>query len=385
MILSHRIEMRPAREQEQALRRACGVARYAWNWALAEWTAQYKAGGKPNALALKKRWNAEKPEWVYESPKGANQRPFTNLAKAFSAFFSGKARRPRFKKKGVHESFYVENDKFVVADNRVRLPKIGWVKMREPLRFGGKIMGAVVSQDADRWFIAIQVDLGKYENPRVGDALVGVDLGVKDAAVLSTGERIPGPKPLAKSLSLLKRRQRWHSRKARGSQNRRRSAMTLARLHRRIRNKRKDFLHKLTTRLCRENQTVAIEDLNVRGMLKNHKLARSISDIGFGEFRRQLEYKSVIFGAELIVADRFFPSTKLCSVCGRTRDMPLSQRVYRCECGSVLDRDMNAALNLSTLGYRGIDACGEGVRPVVDWRSSQKQELGVAHSCAPER
>jgi putative transposase len=387
MILGHKIEMEPSKRQEKAMVMACGVARYTWNWALAEWKREYKAGGKPNALSLKRRWNQEKPYWVYLSPKGANQRPFTDLSRAFKGFFSHRARYPQVKRKGRHDSFYVENDKFLILENRVRLPKIGWVELTEGLRFEGKIVGGVVSREADRWFIAVQVAVGNYQKGRDADGVVGVDLGVRDAAVLSTGERLPGPKPLRNALRALKRRQRGHSRKVKGSSNRKKSAVRLARLHWRIGNQRKDWLHKVTTRLCRENQTVVIEDLNVTGMLKNHKLARSISDIGFGEFRRQLGYKSKIFGTELIVADRFFPSTKMCWACGRIKDMPLSERVYRCECGYVADRDLNAAMNLSTLGYRGIYACGEGgsglghtwVKPF-----SKKQEL-EEHLCALER
>lgn len=282
----------------------------------------------------------------------------------------------------------MENDKFEVVGKRVRLPKIGWIGMREELRLEGKVMGGVVSLDVDRWFLAVHVDVSDYRRGRVGEGVVGVDLGVKDAVVPSTGERIPGPKPLKDALRVLRRRQRQHSRKVKGSSNRKRSTVRLARLHWRVRNKRMDWLHKVTTQLCRENQTVVIEDLNVTGMLRNHKLARSISDIGFGEFRRQLEYKSVIFGTKLIIADRFFPSTKLCWACGRTKDMPLSERVYRCECGYIADRDLNAARNLSTLGYGGIDACGEegsGLDVIKVKPSSKKQELKVAHLCAPER
>ena len=386
MILSHKIEMNPSKEQKEAMARACGVARYTWNWALEKWGEEYKAGGKPRELALKKRWNQEKPDWVYLSPKGANQRPFVDLGRAFSSFFSHRARYPRFKRKGRHDSFYVENDKLLILGNQVRLPKIGWAELTEGLRLQGKIMGGVVSREADRWFIAVQVDVGDYRKARDADGVVGVDLGVKDAVVWSTGERVSGPKPLKDALRTLKRRQQGHSRKVKGSNNRRKSTVRLARLHWRIKNQRNDWLHKVTTQLCRENQTVVIEDLNVAGMLKNHKLARSISDIGFGEFRRQLGYKSKIFGTELLVADRFFPSTKLCWACGRIKDMPLSERVYRCECGYVADRDLNAARNLSTLGYRGINACGEEGSG-SPWRvkpTSMKQEL-EQHLCALER
>jgi putative transposase len=362
MILSHRIELRPTVNQRVAFVKACGVARYAYNWGLAEWKKQYAAGEKPNALALKKQWNQEKPEWVYDSPKDANQTPFLHLRAAFQKVFKKTAGFPKFKRKGIHDSFSLNNDKFHINDRYARLPKIGSVKMRERLRFTGKIMSGTVSRDADRWFLSVAVDVGEnYRRERTGNAVVGVDLGITTAATLSTGEKIEGPKPLKKLLTILRRRSRQHSRKKKGSQNRRKSAMSLARLHRRIKCQRHDFLHKLTTRLCRENQTVVIEDLNVKGMMANHKLARAISDIGLSEFRRQVEYKSKLYDDELVEADRWFPSTKTCNRCGLVNDIPLSQRVYKCECGHVEDRDVNAAKNLRDYPrLRGINACGHG-------------------------
>jgi putative transposase len=365
MILAHKIALDPTVKQEQGLVKACGVARYTWNWALAEWKRQYESGEKPNANELKIQWNKEKPEWVYESPKDANQQPFTNLGKAFKRFFQKKARYPRFKRKGIHDSFYLSNDKFAVEGNVVRIPIIGWVRMTEEIRFAGKIQSASVSRTADRWFISFSIDVSEYSKPRTGDGVVGVDLGVKDAIVLSTGEKIEGPKPLAKSLKALRCHARKLSRKMKQSNRRAKSQRKVARLHARIANIRNDFLHKVTTRLCRENQTVAIEDLNVKGMTRNHRLARAISDIGFGEFRRQLEYKTKVYGTEVYIADRFFPSSKTCSSCGSIKEsLALSEREFRCEdCGFTADRDVNAAINLRTLGLRGIYARGHRVRP----------------------
>jgi len=361
MILSHKIRLYPKPKQETGLKKACGVARYTWNWALNAWNTQYASGIKPDALDLKKQWNSTKPDWVYESPKDANQQPFSFLSKAWISFFKKNTGRPTFKKKGLHDSFYLSNDKFHVEKRYVKVPHIGTIKMAECIRFEGKIMSATVSRDAHTWNISFSVDVGKdFHYDRSGNAVIGVDLGVSSAATLSTGEKVDGPKPLKKFLDLLRRRSRQHSRKIRGSANRRKSAARLARLHRRIRCQRNDFLHKFTTRLCHENQTVVIEDLNVKEMLSDHKLARAISDTGFGEFRRQLEYKSSLFGNQVIIADRWFPSTKMCNSCGLISDIPLSQRIYICRCGYVADRDINAARNLRdyTRGYRGINACG---------------------------
>jgi len=367
MILAHKIALDPTMKQAQVMARACGVARFTWNWALAEWTRQYKAGEKPSALKLKKKWNTLKGEsfpWVYDSPKGANQQPFSNLQKAFSGFFKKTSKYPRFKRKGDHEAFYVENDKLSVTEDRVRLPKIGPVRMREQLRFAGKILGAVVGQDGGRWFVSIQVDVGEVQKFRTDDDIAGVDLGVKTAAAIVTegfAEQHEGPKPLKRAMKRVRRYSRIVSRRKKGSCRRAKAKRRLARLHYRVRCVRNDWLHKLTTRLCRENQAVVIEDLNVRGMVKNHRLARSVGDIGFREFRRQLEYKSPMYGTRLVVADRWFPSSKTCSGCGEVKDtLALAEREYVCEhCGLVVDRDVNAAMNLRTLGLGGIHARGE--------------------------
>lgn len=362
--LSHQIRLDPTVKQANQLQRAAGVARFAWNWGLARWDELYAAGEKPTALKLKVEWNRIKGgqfPWVYDSPKDANQQPFTNLGHAFQLFFQGKAKRPRFKKRGRHDAFYVSNDKFNVDGRRVRLPVIGWVRMREALRFEGKILSGTVSRKADGWYLAVQVELLEdYQRERTGAETVGVDLGVTTAATLSTGEKIDGPKPLKAHLKRLKRAQRRVGRKQKGSNNRKRTVRKAARLHQRIANIRNDWTHKLTTRLCRENQAVVVEDLNVRGMLANHHLARAISDVGFHEVRRQLTYKAPLHRTHLVVVDRWFPSSKLCSDCGaKHEDLVLSDRVFRCPvCEVAKDRDWNAALNLRTAGLAGTYACG---------------------------
>jgi putative transposase len=368
MILAHKIQLRPNKSQETGLSKACGTARYTWNWALDLWNRQYDQGLKPKANDLKKQWNQVKPEWVYESPKDANQQPFAFLGSAWKRFFKKLSGRPTFKKKGKHDSFYLSNDKFKVSGTRLKVPHLGNLKMTEELRHKGKIQSATVSKHADRWFVSIAVDVGSYTKPRTSDNTVGVDLGINTAVALSTGEKVLSPKPLKKYMEILKRRARQHSRKVKGSNNRKKSVVKLSRLHMRIGNIRKDFLHKITTRLCRENQAIIIEDLNVRGMLANYKLARALSDIGFHEFRRQLTYKKEIYNTDLIIAGRWFPSTKLCRKCGQIKEnFALSERTFICECGHIEDRDLNAARNLRTLGYGGNNACGHessGLDPV---------------------
>lgn len=347
--------------QAVQLRRACGVARFAFNWGLAEWRRQYAAGGTPNALALKKQFNAIKRDqfpFVAEVTKCAAESAFANLGQAFANFFRRvKAKQPpgypQFKKRGVHDAFGVGNDMFRLDGRRAFLPKLGWVRTREALRFRGKILGGVISCDAGRWFLSVQVDCGANEAvPRVIGPIVGVDLGLATFATLSTGEKIAAPKPLRRHLARLARAQRIQSRRRPGSQRRAQARYRVARLHRRVRDIRADFLHKLTTRLCRENQAVVVEDLSVRGMQR--RWGRAIADAGFAEFRRQLEYKAPLHGARLVVVDRFFPSSKTCAACGAIKNvLALSERAFRCEaCGHVADRDVNAAMNLRTLGLR---------------------------------
>lgn len=360
MIIAHKIQLDPTHRQRQYFANAAGCARFVWNWALTEWERQYAAGEKPSWTKLSKQFNAVKYSlfpWLREISKGAHSRPFSELGKAYKQWFEKTAEQPRRKKKGrCRDSFYVVAERCSFSGELAKLPVIGCVRLTEPLRFIGKIMSATVSRTANKWFISVIVDVGDYSRSCVGDGAVGVDLGIKVAATLSTGEQIHSPQPLKTRLSKLKRLQRQHSRKQKGSKNRQKAQRKVAKCYAKVANVRNDFLHKLTTRLCRENQTVVIEGLNVSGMLKNRSLSRAISDQGFGEFRRRLEYKSAIYGTRLVIADRWYPSSKTCSGCGEIKqDLALKDRIYKCDhCGLSLDRDLNAAINLHTLGLRDL-------------------------------
>jgi putative transposase len=363
MILAHRIALDPTSKQRIALAKACGVARFTWNWALDEWNKQYKAGKKPSALALKAQWNGTKRKlfpWVYESLKDANQQPFTYLGYAFKRFFVKKTGKPVFKQKGSHDSFYVSNTVFKIFGKIARLPFVGEVRLREPLRFKGKILSATVSRQADRWFLSVHVDVGDIKKPRTGNGEIGIDLGLKHALVCSDGQVFDAPRPLKANLRALQRRSRQHSRKQKDSNNRKKSQRRLARLHARIQRIRRDWQHKVTTKLARENQTVCLEDLNVKGMTRNRRRSRAVSDVGFAEIRRQLEYKTAMHDGRVVIIDRWFPSSKKCSRCGVVKDsIALSERVFHCDrCGFELDRDLNAARNICTVGLTGTYACG---------------------------
>ncbi len=399
MLIAHQIALDPNNAQANYLARAAGVARFAYNWALAEWQRQYEAHKldptlpKPSQAALRRQLNAVKREqfpWMLEVTKNAPQMAIIQLGQAFQNFFVGRAKYPQFRKKGQHDRFSLSNDQFSLDGSRIRIPNLGWVRMREALRFAGKILSATVSRVADRWFVSLAVDtqddspLPQAEN----QGAVGVDLGVKALATLSTGESIPGPKPHKALLDRLRRLSRCLSRKQKGSANRRKAKARLARLHARIANIRSDALHKLTTDLTRRFHTIGIEDLNVRGLVKNRRLARSIADMGFFEFRRQLGYKAARRGGQVIVADRWYPSSKTCSECGhKAETLALSVRAWTCtHCGAVHDRDVNAAINLRNLAVSStVSACGEegsghrrktGAKP-----ASAKQEVSFVHVC----
>lgn len=389
MILAHKIALDPTPEQAQYFARACGVSRFAWNWALARWQqeyalwSEYRCGPKPSEASLRRELNALKDDafpWMRDVTKNAPQQAIKDLGSAFKNFFAGRAEYPKSKKKGVaRDSFRADpgTDKLhpnavEVSGKRVKLPVIGWIKMRETLRFVGNIKSATVSRVADRWFVSLTVEFDHTPPVRETQAVGGVDLGIKAMATLSDGSTIEGPKALRRNLKRLKRLSRSHNRKAKKSVNRRKSARKLAKLHARIANIRRDALHKATTDILRQFDVIGIEDLNVRGMMANDKLSRAIADVGMFEFRRQLEYKAAMQGARIVVADRWEPTSKRCYDCKHVyAGLTLSQRYWTCEaCGVAHARDHNAALNLgfvagsslaaaSPLKGGSVTVCGE--------------------------
>jgi len=373
MLIAHRIALDLNNVQAIYMARAAGTARFAYNWALTEWKSQYEAWKldssqpKPTQAALRRQLNSIKRErfpWMLEVTKNAPQMAIIQLGQAFQNFFAGRSKYPQLRKKGVHDRFTLTNDQFNIDGCRMRIPNLGWVRMRESLRFAGKIMSATVSRVAERWFVSITVDaeddshLPKAEN----QGAVGVDLGVSALATLSTGEIITGAKSHKALLTRLQRLSRSFSRKQKGSEKRKKAKGKLAKLHARIAAIRSDALHQLTTSLTRRFHIIGIEDLNVRGMVKNRHLARSIADMGFFELRRQLEYKAAMRGGQVVVADRFYPSSKTCSSCGhKLEELSLSVRQWTCpDCATCHDRDVNAAINLKNMAVSStVSACGE--------------------------
>lgn len=397
MLIAHRIALNPNNAQATYFARAAGIARFAYNWALKQWTEQYEAWKvdnllpKPSQQALRRQLNSIKRmqyPLMLQVTKCAPQLAIMQLGDAFKNFFAGRAKYPNGRRKGRDDRFSLSNDVFIIKGSAIRIPHLGWVRMREPLRFAGKIMSATVSRVADRWFVSITVDTAQpptLPNTENQGAAVGVDLGVSALATLSTGEpSVPGPKSHTSLLQRLRRLSRSLSRKQKKSANWRKARIKLAKLHARIACIRSDALHKLTTDLTRRFHVIGVEDLNVRGMMANSHLARAIGDMGFYEFRRQLQYKAAMRGSVIVVADRWFASSKLCSTCCyRLARLELSMRSWTCPgCHSTHDRDLNAAINLRNYAVSStVSACGgegAGLRGNVQVKPAPaKQEVSV--------
>lgn len=446
---SNKIRIYPTPEQESILRQRLGASRFVWNWCLAKWCEEYKAGNKPTAFGMAKLFRANKPEWFVEMDQAVVDCVMQNLGAAFKNFFAKRGKYPKFKKKGLKESYQVRSDFVKLSGTELKLPKMQPIKMSQPLFRQGKLIGNItVSITAGRWYAAIPVEmeekvgdtfseftpviskedmisaskedqsgkiltnnqvdvsdhsdephvcdghlgvrrlfmrssrsdephvcgvtegyLGQFRCSPESDELhvcgvteghssalgalvesdepisVGIDLGITTFATLSTGEKIDNPKHFKQAERRLAIRQRRLSKKEKGSKNREKAKAIVARTHAQVANKRKGFLHQTTTDISKRFNVAVIEDLNVEGMLKNRHLSKAISGASFSEFRRQLEYK---MKDKVFVVDRWFPSSKTCSDCGhRVESLPLSVREWTCpECGSVHDRDVNAAKNL---------------------------------------
>lgn len=364
VIQAFRFELDPNATQRRALAQHVGAVRFAYNWGLERVFKALEEGRKlPTSIDLHKAWNKWKREnapWWQEVSKCAPQEAFRDLERAVKGWRAGRARKPRFKRKKLTPDNGARLTGAIrVHPQHIQLPRVGQVRSKEPtdkllrLLEAGKarIRSATLSREADRWYVSLACEVERPDpEPKEGEP-VGVDLGLNAFAVLSDGTRFEAPKPLGKLEKRLKRLSKKLSRKQEGSNNHRKASLALARLHRRIANIRKDFLHKLSTGLARTKPVLVLEDLSVKALMRS-RLSRSVADAGWGSFRRMLEYKAKWYGSQVIVAPRDFPSTRLCSSCGHLAPkMPLHVRVYRCPaCGLEMDRDWNAALNLRAYG-----------------------------------
>jgi putative transposase len=384
----------PDPAQQAVLNRTFGCVRVVWNRTLAARQARWHLAGKSTSYAESDRaLTAMKKDpdlaFLKEVSCVPLQQTLRHQHQAFAAFFSGRACYPRFKSRRSRQSAHYTRSAFTMRAGVLQLAKMS-AQLRYVWSWPDVDAAAldpamvIVSREPDgRWYVTFTIDTADPEPlPQAGHA-VGIDLGVTDFAATSDGDKIANPRHLERKARNLARYQRHLARCQCGSANRVKAAARLARAHRKVRNARRDFLHRASTRLVRQNDVIVIEDLNVAGMIRNRHLARAIADCGWSEFRRQLEYKCQRYGRRLVVIDRWYPSSKTCSACGHLlADISLSTRQWRCpSCGTRHDRDLNAAKNILTAGRavaRGSpgDACGADVRHSGSSRvrSAVKQE-----------
>jgi len=376
----YRFRLCPNSQQEEGFRRYAGAQRFIWNWALQQKRDHYHTTGKglsehelsARLTALK---GAPDTAWLKEMDSQLLQQVLTDLKKAFTSFFEKRARFPRFKSRKRDTARFRIPQRVTLAAGCLYVPKIGRVKIRQSQVVEGTTKSATFKRDAcGHWFVSL---VAEREMPAVAltapakDRTVGVDLGLKDAVVTSDGERVAAPRFYRAAQRKLRRAQRGQSRTVKGSNNRAKARRRVARVHQKIAAKRNDFCHKLTTGLVKNHDAVCIEDLNVQGLART-KLAKSILDAFIGTIRRQLAYKGVWYRTHVVAVGRFYPSSKLCHECGYKHDgLTLADREWACpSCGSLLDRDLNAACNIKREGLRllavghtdNANACGEIVR-----------------------
>ena len=377
MLLGFQTQLILNHKQTTLAAQHAGVARHAYNWGLEVCRQALENQQKlPTAIDLHKRLVAEVKQahpWYYQVSKCAPQQALRNLKQALKRWRKGLGQFPRFKRKGVQDSFYLEGS-IRISGDRIKVPIFGWLRCAEILPTTTP-KNVVISLRAGQWYISFKYEAPPPQVEKTGD-VVGVDLGIHHLATCSDSKVFENPKPYRKARKRLARLQQRLSRKQKGSANRKKAVTRLARAHKRVADIRQDSLHKLTTHLAKKYRVVVIENLQVKNLLKNHKLAGALSDCGFYEFRRQLEYKARLYSCQLVMADRFYPSSQLCSGCGHKQKMPLQEKRLRCErCGLELDRDLNAALNLvkwylTTCSSRESYACGDSSGGVVEVNST---------------
>jgi putative transposase len=369
----------PTPEQESQLLQQAGNTRFLWNKLLESNIKTYETTKKfqfSHEMIVSIPKLKEEFDFLKLSFSQSLQQVGRQLDKALKDFLNPKLDRefPVFKKRRNRDSFTVPQ-KFACNKNNVKLPKIGKVKWIRHRNWEGSPKFLTVSRDGNQWYCSVtcEVNLPDKQLPDIEtckDNIAGIDVGLKEFATISDNTVIPNPRHLNKKLEKLKREQRWLSRKTKGSNNRKKQIEKVQTVHRKVRNTRKDFLHKVTSNMIAKYSGVVLEDLNVSGMMKNKKLSRHISDVGWYEFARQLEYKSLWNARHFIKIDRWYASSKICNECGSKKvDLKLSDRIYVCEdCGNIVDRDFNASKNilaeglnvlLTTVGHTGSNACGD--------------------------
>jgi len=362
VLKAYKTKLSPNNRQRGFFRRCAGTARFVYNWGLADRIDRYERGEKTSLYEQKKRFNALKYEefpWIREVPASISEATFINLNTAYQNFFRRVKQGdtpgfPKFKRKGHHESFQLRGVR-VRADG-VYISKLGWVRLGErgyiPTDSEKYGVYATVSLRAGDWYISVLV-YDDIEGIEASGEVIGVDFGLKDLAICSNGQVFENPRPLREAQRKLARLNKELARRKKGGANWHKTKAKLQKAHARVVNIRRYTLHQISHYLTYELKpaVIVLEDLNVSGMSKNHNLAQAISDVGFSELRRQIEYKAAWCGIEVVIADRWFPSSKTCSNCGTVRsELALNQRTFNCpDCGYTIDRDLNAAINLAAL------------------------------------
>jgi len=375
MLAAVKVRIYPHRQQRTALAKAFGCTRWAWNEALAQNQRTYRETGKGiPTYQLKKRLPQLKREhpWLKDAPSQALQQAILNLKAAFDNFFQGRAKLPQFKSKRGRQSVQFPQG-VKLGERCIYLPKVGWVKARFHRPLVGRLKTVTVSQTPrGHYHAALLLEDGTPQpEPSADGKAVGIDLGLTEFAVTSDGVKLANPRHLARHEANLKRKQRKLARKTKGSNGWRKLKQQVAAINERIANARRDWIHKCSRRLADENQAIFAEHLNVKGMMANHKLARTISDVGWSSFRPMLAYKAEQEGKIYREIDRFFPSSKTCSTCARVVEhLPVNVRYWQCpDCGQNHDRDICAAINIRNEGIRQLasgteaTASGGGVSP----------------------
>ena len=362
--------LRPIKQQEVLFSKSAGSARFIYNWGLAQIKHSLEKEKKilsyvkiANQLPLLKK--AEETVWLSEIHSQILQQTLKDLEASVKHFFKQRGKRkhvgfPKFKKKGVKDSFrYPQGVKCL--DGKVFLPKVGWVRYYDSRLLEGTIQQATVKRVGEHWYISIVCEIPHaIEQVVINEKkAIGIDLGLSHFASLSNGQVIANPAYFKKELKKLGFAQRLLCRKKKGSSNRKKAARRVAKIHRKVVNKRNDFLHKVSTELVKNHDIIAVENLSISGMIQNRRLSRSIADAGWAKFVTYLKYKALWLGKHVVQIGRFIPSSKLCSSCNELQDMPLCIRRYACTaCGLNIDRDLNASINIRAAGLAVLNACG---------------------------